>query len=255
MSRRLDPYNPQILRKDFPSGRITEAFSQNAPLIDRMSFQNNNMLLHNNVGESVLSEQIFEYRIHADSYNRDLSLYPNQFNFDLSFDSQREPAIGRRIKNVKYVKIDNVRIPNVHKIVEDGDDWIFSTDDTDKFTYDRYVVLKINQINNGKILSSNSAYDNGCFTLYRDNDYGEWSTWVTSNNTIVFPDSNLFNMFKLTLQLIDRDGDTFVMTGMDSSITDPTDLRYYKNIRTQMTVDIIAGVVENYINTETQYST
>lgn len=256
MNNRIPAYNPMIFNDTgYRMGNIDDAFRQHHPMIQPTNFRNEGLLLHNNVAPNVLNEQIIEYNINIDSIDRDISLYPSQFDFQVSFEStNREPVISKRIKNIKYLKLSQVILPNSHNIVKSGDEYVFSTADEDLFTAERVLILKLLEADNGKTLSTNTIFTNGCFLLYQDVVYGEYSVWISRNNVIVFPDSQLFNLYKLSVKLMDYDGDAMIMNGMDSSITDTTDLRCYTSPRSQMTISIVAGVVENYINTETKYS-
>jgi len=259
MNKRIPPYNPMMFSDSgYRTGRIDDSFMPNKPIIQPTDFRNTGQVLHNNLGANLLNEQIIEYNLHIDSINRDLSLYPSQFEFQVTFDGVRQPSIGRIVKNVKYFKLAQVILPNSHKIVSNGGippTYIFSTADVDQFIYERILTLKLEEADNGKTLSTDQYFTNGCFSLYQDLTYGEFSVWIARNNIIVFPDSQLFNLRKLSVKLMDYDGSAMVMEGMDSTITSPTDLRNYFCPRTQMTIDITLGVVENYLNTETKYST
>jgi hypothetical protein len=259
MNKRVPGYNPLMFNDSgYGSGSMREAYRPGQTFIPAQEYRNPGTLIHNNVGETVLNEQISEYKIHIDSIDRDLTLYPSQFDFKVTFDGNAQPAIGRRLKNVKYIKLNEVVIPNSHKIISNGADppvYIFSTDTDQQFIYERLLILQILEADSGKLLSTNQYFTTGCFVLYPDTTYGDFSAWLSRSHTVVFPDSSLMNMNRLSIKLMDQLGDTFVMTGMESEVTTQTDLRYYLCPRTQMTIELTVGVVENFVNTNVQYAT
>jgi hypothetical protein len=133
------------------SHNFNSAYQINTPFIEKADFRNRNDLLHNNVNENLLLEQIIEYNLNIDSVDRSLVAYPNPFNFTVTFgghgnvsetkvflkknsfnsgavnESKYEnkkivyegtpgPIINKKFKNVKYLRLDYVILPKTNII-------------------------------------------------------------------------------------------------------------------------------------------
>ena len=133
------------------SHNFNSAFQINSPFIEKADFRNKNDLLHNNVNENLLLEQIVEYNLNIDSIDRSLVAYPNPFDFTVTFgghgsvsetktfikkkslnlgavnESKYEnkkivyegtpgPIINKKFKNVKYLRLDYVILPKTNII-------------------------------------------------------------------------------------------------------------------------------------------
>src|SRR5437868_5368985 len=61
------------------------AFQQNQPLIDQPQNINQQITLHNNLNNNLLAEHIVEYYINIDSDDRKIDVYPNPYNYVVSF--------------------------------------------------------------------------------------------------------------------------------------------------------------------------
>ncbi len=117
------------------------AYQQNQPMIERIDYSNKNNLIHNNIADPVFAEDIIEYRINIDSLDRDICKYPNPFDFEVSFDESTGnnvrtetikngqciaitewfkgacmPLINKRFRNIKYIKLDSIVLPQFHAV-------------------------------------------------------------------------------------------------------------------------------------------
>lgn len=141
---------------------FNSAFQVNTPFIEKADFRNKNTLLHNNVNENLLLEQIIEYNLNIDSKDRSLVAYPNPFDFTVTFgghgsvvenktvlkktplslgavnESKYEskkivyegtpgPVINKRFKNVKYLRLDYVILPKTN-IIKKNDGSLVSSE-------------------------------------------------------------------------------------------------------------------------------
>ncbi len=144
---------------------FNKAFSVNQPFIEKMDFANKNSLLHNNVNENTLVEQIIEYFINIDSSDRSITAYPNPFKFTVTFGGMAPtvekktfvkknfnsagtvneskyinkkieyegtpgPIINREFRNVKYMRIDYLILPKTNIL----DDSITPSDISNSFS-------------------------------------------------------------------------------------------------------------------------
>ena len=179
--------NTQQLLQTLPSmSNFQKAYNQNVPLIEPYNYTNQNELLHNNIGEIVLDEHIVEYRINIDSIDRDISIYNDPFNFTVKFNPPAKsiirtevlidpcnrskgtrieeslmegpprPHINREFKNVKYIKLDSIILPQHHGIVKGTNGYEF---DKDKFLVDdRFIVLRIKELDDDRDVLVSSVH-------------------------------------------------------------------------------------------------
>ena len=116
---------------------------------------NNNNLLHNNLKDNLLKEELVEYQINIDSDDRKFDAYPDPFNYVVTFKSLGRsiyykkhngfkiecgeipetpgPVIMRSFKNVKYAKLD-------HCIIS-------------RYNLNRYSINHIIKVVDGKFIS------------------------------------------------------------------------------------------------------
>ena len=62
--------NQQMRQSSTGMNNYNTAFTQNPNLIQTMDYQNKGNLMHNNIGEEVLTEDIVEYVVHLDERDR-----------------------------------------------------------------------------------------------------------------------------------------------------------------------------------------
>lgn len=75
-------------------------------------------LLQNNIKDNVIVENTTEHTLTIDGADRDFTAYPNPLAFTVRFNPTNEtkaPYIPRNFKNVKYIKLDKVILPNKYK--------------------------------------------------------------------------------------------------------------------------------------------
>mgnify|MGYP000961804539 CR=1 FL=1 len=109
-------YNSNPGNNDYSMNNYNKVFTPNGPLIEPMSFTNQNNMLHNNISENVLVENVVEYRINIDSFDRKRNKYPNPFHFVVKFnngDYFDDTKINFPLDNVQYVRLETVILPNV----------------------------------------------------------------------------------------------------------------------------------------------
>lgn len=278
---------------------IDNAFQSNTPIIDRTNFVNQKNFLHNNMNDILLHERLVEYNIHIDSIDRNTDYFPSPFNFRLtlgepstSIESKTStrniayPNINRYFKNVKYVALDAVILPNVISIDTTHLPDLYPANSVYmpaptpipeiisntffKLRNCRYLILKIKELDNDNILGTSSQLDRNVFVLipheYSGSDH---SIWVPVQKTIVFNTSKLMNIDKLTFVLCDdmgneikiknnTDGSNFLISG--STFTEYAKLHNdlatveYTNRHMQSTYIMTIGRIENEMNTLVGYT-
>lgn len=214
------------------------AFRPSQPVIEKIDYTNQNDLLHNNVGDIVLSESIVEYKINIDSLDRDITVFPDPFSFTTTFNNV--PSIVRSGKsknhgkeksyiqgdpmpvlpfdftNVKFIKLDCAVLPNWSTIVYDEKEskYEYSTDNA--LVNDRFTSLCIPELRTNRILNtanySNSRTDEitgypinpqATFTnIFCDRTINRFSfKGYPCYSNLVYRDISLQNIRKLTLNL------------------------------------------------------
>lgn len=271
-----------------------QGFTPNQPIIDRNDWRNRGGLIHNNVGELIITEHLVEYQIHVDSADRTTTTYPNPFNFILSFGGvgksiERKltttsyteveyagtpsPFIRMKPKNVKYIKFDTIVLPRTNVItVSDDDDPTYTLGDSDtNLMNERFFLLRVKELKSSRVLTTNEAITEDCFILYPDRTMGtNHYMWLPINPFRVYPNSLLANVQKLTLELLDSEGNAIfpvdqdgnrldlnkILANLESTkeADDPilVDFKKIYNIM-QCNFSITMGIVENEMNTNTNY--
>jgi hypothetical protein len=249
---------------------FNQSFQRNSPLIEHANFKNQNNVLHNNMDKKLLSESINDYTLHIDGGDRDTSFFANHFKFTVTFDpSSRQtigettfeghptPHINRKFVNIKYAKISGILIPKSNVIIPDGGGGFeMSTVAADDISYNtRFLLLRIKELKHNKIYSTNNKVNDQTIFLYKDHDMGaNFQLWSVRDDPYIFTNANLKNLNRLTFELLNDQGELITIAGIDPAVTDITDVRHLRNKFTQLTIQMILGVVENELNVDTKFS-
>lgn len=221
-----------------------QAFIPHQTLIDRPDLRNRGQILHNNIGDLMLTEHLTEYHIHVDSADRNTSVYNNPFNFTLIFGgigtsierkfghnsySEKtytgapQPFLSQKFKNIKYVKLETIVLPKTNTInVSDDPDptYTIGDADTDLTTY-RYLLLRIKELKSPRVLSTNSAITEDCFILYPDTIMGTNACkWIPTIPFRIYKNSILHNLERLTFELLDDEGNLLFSVDQDGNRLD-----------------------------------
>jgi hypothetical protein len=295
--------NEMQMMKNLPSmSNFNDSFAKNDPMIEPLNYTNQNELLHNNVADQVLDEHVVEYRLDIDSLDRDIKTYPNQFNFTIHFAPQPggtvrteiiqngqtktvndrfqgapKPHITKEFRNVKYVKLDSIVLPQYSDLKREDDEYV--VDEDSYLVDDRFVALGIKELTDSDIRIYSTSDDsvrvtqNGNIltpsrnfaTIFPDKRLGKFYYVGTPyNGSKIYNNSLLGNIKKLTIQFYDSCGEQLKFSNM-FSFNDLIqaekqgcplpldDLRHPLNKKTQVYLSLIVGVVESQVNTNTQF--
>lgn len=156
------------MHNNYSNYNINKSFQPTTPLIGHIDYSNKNNLLHNNVHDKVLDENIIEYKIDIDSIDRDITVYPDPFSFVVNFApipsscsyGQRmggtpTPHILIDFRNVKYIKLQNIILPIHNRVIKNP---------------------KYNHNNN-----NNNNCSNNCSDIDSDSDTKSCSTFNSAN--------------------------------------------------------------------------
>lgn len=261
--------------------------SQTFPIIEKQSFSNKNNTLHNNLGDNIKYERISEYKIDIDSNDRNISTYINPFRYNVTFSpitksssSTEEwidinnkslgkhmvntiyngsvaPFITKSFKNIKYLKLDYVQLPKYYKYVFDSSSSTWKLDTTKSLLNERYVVLKINNLDSKFNLSTTPISDTNGIKLIPDTFVGDSNFYyaVPMNNSGILKSYNLSslgNLDKLEISFYDCSGNILDYKNYDAG-SDISDIRNPNNANIQHNICITLGVLENELCTEPSF--
>lgn len=279
------------------SNHFAQAYSMPMSVIPRPDFRNTNTTLHNNLSDDLLLEQVQEYYINIDSADRKTATYPNPFRFTVTFNSTGSssvgavssrngkkyyegtpgPVIDMPFKNVKYIKLDYVILPKTPRLDFTNEEATACNPELCKLTSDedyffsshKYLVLRIPELESQHIMGTNKNISRDSFILYPDKFMGKnHLMWLTTWGNRIFESSKLGNLDRLTFELLDPDGNQFVLSdNSNNEININTDERFsctpekpetnqynkYIAKNMQMSISLIVGVVQNELNTSTKY--
>jgi len=215
------------------------------PFIDKINYKNPNSVLHNNIADHVLDEQIIEYRVHIDSLDRDIRYYDDPFHFkvkfgqlsrsiiksetyidpcnksrgtkfiETAFDSSPQPYINKDFRNVKYVKLENIVLPTFNKVIEKDGDYVF--DITQRLPDDRFNSLVVKELEAERTYTTYDAVtrmsDTGKYTpprpfslVFPDKIHVFFYTGIPVYGSRVYKNSLLENINNLSLDMYDSVG-------------------------------------------------
>jgi hypothetical protein len=257
-------------------------------MIDRADFKNHNNVIHNNLNHNLQDERIVEYFIDIDSNDRNTSSFLDPFSYVVTFapitnsgmsrheewidprdhskgqkiveevfNGAPEPHIRRHFKNVKYIRVDSVSLPKYAGIVYDSGSGSWILDSSKNLSLDRFVTLKISNLESQRIMSTNSIVDGNGVKLIPDtlpltSNYYMTIPSNSSNMIKVFNDNSLGNIDRLNISFYDSFGTQLRYTNLDTSQV-ITDVRNPKNKYLQHNITLILGIMENELSTEVSY--
>jgi len=282
---------------------FNSAFVPNSNFIPQRDTKNYGNLIHNNINTNLLSEIVTEYTLHIDGKDRNTTSYPNPFSFSVSLGGPApryekvldtttneivqnqisgvpNPRIDKNFKNVKYIKLKYILLPrNIRYKLTTTDGNKTYTLDTIKPTIlsnYRYLLLKIKEIANDKLYSTNDTLKNDCFIIYRDSKYDDASNdlWFATQPVKIYYDNDLKSLNKLTIQILTPSGEELkLLSYVDASGNTTSSIPYseinedktnatpssnfYTNFNSDgevnINIEFEIGVCENQINTEKSY--
>ena len=257
------------------------SFAANSTLIPPNDFKNPNNTIHNNINSNLLNENVMDYTLYIDSGDRNTDAYPNPFKFIVSlggagsstnttFNSQTQtyiantysgvpmPRIEKNFKNIKYVCIDKIFFSK--NIVYDlsGTEYTGLIPLSKKY---RYLIVRIKELDNNKLVSTNINVKDDSFIIYRDKDLGGCNAeiWIAAQPKRTYLKSALKNLDRLSIEIVDNEGNqiqyTYKNNGTGDEISIP--LTELTNPLTtddyQISMQITLGVFENDLNTNVNY--
>lgn len=260
------------------------AFSRNQPLIEKPNFTNDGMVLHNNMGDILNDPRIVEYKVHISTKDRDRTMFPSPFKVKVPLGTNDYFSIKKKFKKVKYISLDSVIMPRSISIdvshATDSSPNIYPTgsiyangilNSNNIFTTlinNKYIVLKINELNTSKNLGTSTLLDGNTFILYDDGSMGiDNIMYRPIHGTIIYPNSSPYELSELNLSFYDEDGNILKLVDQNgndiiNSTISGTNTNYntfvsnnnnissvqYTDKVTQILFNFTIGVIENELS-------
>jgi len=307
-------YSPNQMRMNMNNmNNYNMSFQPNQNVIPVDNFTNLNNLIHNNLNTNVFTESVMDTCLHVDSNDRDTATYSNPFKFIVSlggagtssdkvFDTTTQtyktvnytgvpgPRIEKSFRNIKYFQIDRVFFSKSIKfgrIIPDAGapavfDYIPIIDTkginqgaiSKKY---RYLVVRIKELDNNRVCSTNTNVSDDSFIIYRDRDLGgcDAEIWVAAQPKRVYLKSALKNLDRLTIEIVDNNGNqiqnTFIAGSLgteapniglfvadETAVETPIPLTELTNAtrsdQYQLAFQFTVGLYENELNTNVNYT-
>ncbi|MEM3062150.1 MAG: hypothetical protein QW303_01200 [Nitrososphaerota archaeon] len=194
------------------------------------NFVNRDDIVHNNLQNIFLHEEIREYSVMIDSKDRNYQIYPDPFHYEVKFGAlhkirdkvngnlvtyeEPNPTINNSLLNVRYIKLELAILPIYTKVkmVEEktssgevAKKW--KVDTRQLLTDNLYTVLSIGEYQDVNYLSTNDVLADSFATIYyscRIND--THFLGYTKNGVKIFPQDQLARIDKLRISFMDPYG-------------------------------------------------
>lgn len=207
------------------------------------NFENKNDLVHNNLSDKLLHEEIREYSVMIDSKDRNYQVFPDPFNYTVTLgpmtrtseivDGKRvyyeepTPTIDESFSNVRYIELCEVILPLYNKIyyrdIPTYDNDVESRPQINvhkPLTDNLYLTLKIGpEFSNNNNKSTNGVLSDSFATIYNDckaNSTHYYGCMKNARKT--FPQDQLAKIHKLRIQFTDPYGNPLTCPHLDKSI-------------------------------------
>lgn len=194
------------------------------------NFTNQNNILHNNLGNILLNEEIREYSVMIDSKDRNYQVYPDPFCYEVKFHplpkskekingkivvhEEPAPTINDNFTHVRYIKLEKISLPlynRIKKKIEEDDNeyyekWVVDT--LKPLTDNLYIVLSLgNEYADDNYKSTNDVLSESFATIYFNSKANNTHYFgCTSNGLKIFPQDQLGKIDKLKITFMDPYG-------------------------------------------------
>lgn len=198
-------------------------------MFNNHNFINQNNLIHNNLNNILLNEEIREYSVMIDSKDRNYQVYPDPFSYEVKFNplpgsiektngrkifhQEPNPIINDSFTNVRYIKLEDVILPYFNKVktinkkVDDELVKIWKIDTLNPITENLYTVLSIGEYKDINYRSTNDILSDSFATIYFDNRVNDTHfKGYTKNGIKIFPQDQLARIDKLRIEFMDPYG-------------------------------------------------
>lgn len=205
------------------------------------NFMNRNDLLHNNLYDIVLHEEIREYSILIDSKDRNIQIYPNPFKYKVTFNplpTTREkigdktikyetpnPVIYEEMINVRYIVLEDIILPFFTKarFVPENINGkvlpVMKVNTAESLTDYLYIVLMIGEYTDVNCRSTNDVLSESFATVYFDNRINNTHYSGYSRDGIkIFDPDDLGLIKSFSIKFMDPYGKELCIENLDKKI-------------------------------------
>jgi hypothetical protein len=261
---------------------FSQAYHPNSNLIASQNYTNTNQLIHNNLELNLYNESYIEYTIHVDSTDRNTTIFQSPYNFILNFggagpsrnkfynssgnlqqvdfSGAPDPIIDRKFRNVKSVILDKIFFPKYigFQRLGAGPIYDYSGNVTLASRY-RYVIVRIKELDNNRMYSTNNYVRDDSFVMYNDKTLGEAGVgiWIASPYKRTYLKSSLKNIDKFTIEIVDPKGNPIFPTwdngGTDENIPQSELTNQDNRDKYNFQIHFIFSVLENELNTKPNF--
>lgn len=193
------------------------------------NFINQNDLLHNNLNNILLTEEVREYSVMIDSKDRNYQIYPDPYNYNVIFDplprtkeiingkviyhEEPNPIINSNFTNVRYIKLESIILPFYNKTIKD------KIDITKPLTNNLYTVLSLGEYTDTNYRSTNDVLSESFAIIYYNNKINDTHyKGITYNGIKIFPKDELARIDKLKISFMDPYGNLIKCNNLDKNI-------------------------------------
>ncbi len=214
-------------------------------LLGQPTFNNPNNNFHNNIGDRILLEQTFDNKIFIDTSFKDFNKHPDPFKFTVKFngtfpkveivnlnvnndfyiykkyiDGDSDIIFDRIFKNVKSVNVNALILPNCIEFKTDANGSYVPTDTKLAKSLYKYLILKIDELRNGRCFSNNNSLGREYFIMKKDDDCSHNNQiWIPLYKNVGYFESQLKTVDKLNVEICDDKGNK-LFTKLDGKIHD-----------------------------------
>jgi len=275
----------QMTMMNSGQNNFTQAYNPNVNLIPAQNYENSHQLVHNNLESNLFNESYIDYTIHVDSTDRNTGVFPSPYYFVLNFggagpsrnkfynssgnlqtvdfNGVPNPVIDRKFRNVKTVILDKIFFPKyigfqrIPKGTE-PETYDYSGNVTLASRY-RYVIVRIKELDNNRMYSTNNYVRDDSFVMYNDKTLGEAGVgiWIASPYKRTYLKSALKNIDKFTIEIVDPEGNPIIPTWDNGGTNEPIPQSELTNESTRdkynFQIHFIFSVLENELNTKPNF--
>lgn len=284
------PMSQPQMKNNNNFGNFNSAYNQQTPIIDKMTFESDHKLIHDNLGDQTKDNNLFETSINIYSLDRNLESYPSAFNFKVMFgqaqgkserksdgtsiksQSSPAPTIDRVFKQIKYVVVESIILPRSFSIdtsTSDPHTYTMNTDPDYNLENKGFLILNINELEQvDTFAGTGNLVKNTSFILIPDQELGKNRyLWKPVKKSVVYKRQYMKEITSLTLQITDDQGNDITIVDENGNnfypqfnllVSDPTtsvypNIKYLNNVM-QVMYNIIFGILCIDMNTDTTYN-
>jgi hypothetical protein len=205
-------------------------------MFNNNGFKNPGDLLHNNLADIMMHEEIKEYSITIDSKDRNYQIYTDPFYYEVKFAPSMptnsgekstyddpSPYINGTFTNVRYVYLDVAILPYYNRIKCESDvcdeleHWKINTDFV--ISDNLYTVLNVGSLADENYYSTNDLVSNSFAVLYFKEEVSKTHYRAFSTNGIkIFPSDSLGKINKLKINFLDNYGSPISCHHLDKTL-------------------------------------